>query len=283
MDLQIDKGNGWERREVAKRNLSIGGTEADDLVFSGLPAALVTVRFAAGHWLVKTTEPLVIGGSLCPARILRLWLPSEELELPGGTRLRVPQVAPSRERGTATLLAGLMRHDAVSHVAAPTFTCLTGLDMGHRFVAPGQHTTIGRGEDADVQIRERAVSRRHARVNRTSTGWQLTDCGSPNGIFVNGKRITEPYVLRDGDVLELGHSLLKVHLPPAPRAPTPVMNPKSAPPPPPKEALAEAVDCEAEPNESTIRQPAVTPNWMVLGLGALLAFVGAVMTWHLTF
>jgi len=33
------------------------------------------------------------------------------------------------------------------------------------------------------------VSRRHARLDRTAEGWRLTDLGSSNGTFVNGRRI----------------------------------------------------------------------------------------------
>jgi predicted component of type VI protein secretion system len=43
---------------------------------------------------------------------------------------------------------------------------------------------VGRGGEADVQLRTEAVSRRHARLTRTDEGWQVADLGAANGVFV---------------------------------------------------------------------------------------------------
>lgn len=43
---------------------------------------------------------------------------------------------------------------------------------------------VGRGGEADVQLTSEAVSRRHARLTRTDAGWQVSDLGAANGVYV---------------------------------------------------------------------------------------------------
>src|SRR5205823_7659831 len=53
-----------------------------------------------------------------------------------------------------------------------------------------------------------SVSRRHAKVVRAGSGWQVVDLGSTNGSYVNDSQITE-YGLRDGDLLKIGNAIFK--------------------------------------------------------------------------
>ena len=62
-----------------------------------------------------------------------------------------------------------------------------------------QQAVIGRGESADVSLSDPGISRRHARISSSPEGWVLSDLQSANGTFVNGRRVSEPLLLRDGD------------------------------------------------------------------------------------
>ena len=62
---------------------------------------------------------------------------------------------------------------------------------------------IGRGADCDVHLSERAVSRLHARIERRNQGYLLLDLGSKNGTHVNGQEIRDPYLLQDGDEIQI--------------------------------------------------------------------------------
>lgn len=64
---------------------------------------------------------------------------------------------------------------------------------------------IGRDEQCDLIIPDRRVSRHHARISLQGDGYILTDLSSRNGTFVNGREIAEPYVLQDGDEIQLAY------------------------------------------------------------------------------
>jgi hypothetical protein len=63
--------------------------------------------------------------------------------------------------------------------------------------------TIGRSEQADIQINSDFISRVHARLVSTEDSVILEDVDSKNGIKVNSK-LTNRHALRHGDVIGLG-------------------------------------------------------------------------------
>jgi DNA-binding response OmpR family regulator len=63
---------------------------------------------------------------------------------------------------------------------------------------------LGRAIECDVVVEGRLVSRQHAAISRSGTVYTLEDLGSHNGTSVNGQRLGGPWVLRDGDRIELG-------------------------------------------------------------------------------
>ena len=53
----------------------------------------------------------------------------------------------------------------------------------------------------DVCVMTHQVSRRHAKLTRSSQGYTLEDLGSYYGTFVNGTRLFGDRLLRDGDAI----------------------------------------------------------------------------------
>jgi hypothetical protein len=64
--------------------------------------------------------------------------------------------------------------------------------------------TVGSAPDSDVILADKTVSRRHATLEVTDHSCLIGDDGSTNGTFVNGRRVTGPTTVRDGDELRLG-------------------------------------------------------------------------------
>jgi two-component system, cell cycle sensor histidine kinase and response regulator CckA len=89
--------------------------------------------------------------------------------------------------------------------AAPSairLTVVEGPAIGQEFKIEGL-ATIGRSPDASVMVDDPGVSRLHARIRRSETGFEVEDLGSKNGTYLNGARI-EHAVANLGDKIRLG-------------------------------------------------------------------------------
>jgi len=64
--------------------------------------------------------------------------------------------------------------------------------------------TIGRDPRNDLSIEDMSVSRIHARLERSPSGWLLKDLSSTNGTRVNGWRVRGQVGVRAGDVVRFG-------------------------------------------------------------------------------
>jgi pSer/pThr/pTyr-binding forkhead associated (FHA) protein len=91
------------------------------------------------------------------------------------------------------------------HITGARATDVDVVDLGdHR------ELILGRAASAAVRFdprRDGSVGRHHARIAwslRGATAFSLTDLGSRNGTFVNGRRIAGTVSLQMGDVVELG-------------------------------------------------------------------------------
>ena len=71
---------------------------------------------------------------------------------------------------------------------------------------------LGREEGCDIPINNRQVSRQHAKISPSTEGVILHDLGSKNGTHCNGKRITNPTTLQDGDVIYIALAQKFVYL-----------------------------------------------------------------------
>jgi len=66
---------------------------------------------------------------------------------------------------------------------------------------------VGRGTEADLQLLDQGVSRRHLDVQFDGYHATAYDLGSTNGTTVNGHEVGS-HVLRHGDVIRIGHTRL---------------------------------------------------------------------------
>jgi hypothetical protein len=86
----------------------------------------------------------------------------------------------------------------------PVLVVYEGEPVGQRWIVDQDVMTIGRGDDCDISIPLRQVSRCHARIERCADGYVLHDLGSKNGTFVNGEEVRgDPHLLRDGDEIQI--------------------------------------------------------------------------------
>ncbi len=75
----------------------------------------------------------------------------------------------------------------------------------HRFIVrEGKPVTIGRTAEFDVVLDNQSISRDHAVVEHDKGCDYLTDNGSTNGTWVNGKKITKRTRIADEDEIMVG-------------------------------------------------------------------------------
>ena len=86
----------------------------------------------------------------------------------------------------------------------------SGKLQGKRLLLPAKEMVVGRDEDCDLRIGSSSVSRKHCTIKKSADGILVTDLGSQNGTFVNDVPIKAPTLLREGDVLRIGSTLLTV-------------------------------------------------------------------------
>ena len=80
-----------------------------------------------------------------------------------------------------------------------------GPSPGKRVFLEKPTLLIGRDETCDLVIADRQVSRQHARIVLKGDGYILTDMGSKNGTFVNGREVGAPHTLQDGDEIQIAY------------------------------------------------------------------------------
>jgi len=83
---------------------------------------------------------------------------------------------------------------------------------GKRMMVGPAGVTLGRSRECDVVLDDPNVSRQHAEIRPRGGSWVLTDLGSTNGSSINGRRIDGPEVVKPGDELEIGTSVIKFEL-----------------------------------------------------------------------
>ena len=89
---------------------------------------------------------------------------------------------------------------------------LKGKDAGLQFRITGDRILFGRATDVDVVVSDPVASRHHAELVRIGTSFLVKDLHSSNGVYVNGQKIVEHYLMQ-GDVFSIGdHSYRYVEI-----------------------------------------------------------------------
>lgn len=90
------------------------------------------------------------------------------------------------------------------HSVLVTLSAPPGAQGAARWRIGSRPMVLGRHPGCEIHLPARQISREHARIFATATGYFVEDLGSKNGTFVNGEPATRPLPLRDGDVLQIG-------------------------------------------------------------------------------
>lgn len=132
---------------------------------------------------------LILLGAMYLLLVVVVWM--EARELSHATTARVSPVAPTKGRRVPVRLV-----------------LVEGLGPASaELVTP--ETLLGRDPGCHVTIPDSSVSNRHARVYQSDGEWYVEDLGSTNGTYMNERALTHPVVLRPGDKVAVGRSVLE--------------------------------------------------------------------------
>ncbi|MGD9582833.1 MAG: FHA domain-containing protein [Lysobacterales bacterium] len=155
---------------------------------------------------------------------------------------------------------------------------VSGAYFGKVVPIPGR-LVIGRGNDADLNLDEPEMSRRHAQIEVNAEGIYLRDLGSSNGTYVNGVQVRDA-VLFAGDQIAFDRNRFLIE---APGTPTRAQGAR----PPAARVAASAVaalqanvgtDAPAETPAADSSQAAAKGSpWLPLLIGAGIAAVLALL------
>jgi diguanylate cyclase (GGDEF)-like protein len=84
---------------------------------------------------------------------------------------------------------------------------LAGSSVGEMYKITAEKTVIGRGQQADIQVIDEGISRRHAEIVHEGEHILIKDLGSTNGTFCNGEKIAT-HQLSDGDKIQVGSTTI---------------------------------------------------------------------------
>ena len=91
-----------------------------------------------------------------------------------------------------------------------TLMVIAGAAQPRTYSLAGAEVLIGRSEECQiVLIGDGSISRRHAIVRNDGRQVTVADAGSSHGTYLNGVRITQPTLVRRGDVLQVGQTQLR--------------------------------------------------------------------------
>lgn len=95
-----------------------------------------------------------------------------------------------------------------------TIVVLNGLNKGEWYTIGKRAFVFGRDSKLLAQINDPCVSRNHMEVRLESSDgcYYAVDMDSHNGVFVNSERVVKFKILHEGDVIQIGHTLMAVTL-----------------------------------------------------------------------
>lgn len=85
----------------------------------------------------------------------------------------------------------------------PIVIAREGQLAGERWTIEEPEFVIGRGNDCQIILPERQVSRYHAKITSEQGRYILHDLGSKNGTHLNGNRVIGSTQLKDGDEIQI--------------------------------------------------------------------------------
>jgi hypothetical protein len=120
-------------------------------------------------------------------------------QLPAGTAAP-PLAAPTRKR----------RKESSDAVPTRQLVVREPVELSGKAWALAGEVSIGRAAGCQVTIDDTYASQIHARIFNRDNQWQIEDLGSTNGTWLNRHKVAGPMVIKPGDVVQIGNTVMEM-------------------------------------------------------------------------
>ena len=111
-----------------------------------------------------------------------------------------PVAAPTRKR----------RKESSDAVPTRQLVVREPVELSGKAWALAGEVSIGRAAGCQVTIDDTYASQIHARVFNRDNQWQIEDLGSTNGTWLNRHKVAGPMVIKLGDVVQIGNTVMEM-------------------------------------------------------------------------
>ena len=115
------------------------------------------------------------------------------------------QTAPKRSNVNSYIVETPRNQKNVRRV---TQHCIVNKDTGEVFILCGNEVTIGTARRSDIRLRNQSAAKNHAVIVLYEDGWAIEDSSSGRPTLLNGRKVTAPQLLFDGDIIAIGDERL---------------------------------------------------------------------------
>lgn len=124
------------------------------------------------------------------------------------SQVRAPRTRAARAREGSTKRRRRSRR--ASAAATGRLVVREPAELAGREFALGDELTVGRAAGCQVTLDDTYASQLHARIFRREGDFLVEDLGSTNGTYLNRARVSGPMVMRAGDRLQIGSTVMEL-------------------------------------------------------------------------
>lgn len=92
----------------------------------------------------------------------------------------------------------------------PQLVAVEPAEMRNRAYDLEEEVTVGRAAGCAIAVDDTYVSQVHARIFRNDDEIMVEDLGSTNGSYLNRRRLVGPMIMKRGDRLQVGDTILEL-------------------------------------------------------------------------
>ena len=122
------------------------------------------------------------------------------------TRQSTPQSSQTQRRSSSSYTVETPK--VQKSVRRVTQHCVVNKDTGEIFILCGNEVKIGTARRSDIKLTSKNAGKNQALIVLYEDGWAVEDCGSGRPTLLNGKKVTAPQLLFDGDIISVGDERL---------------------------------------------------------------------------